>query len=275
MKLQANDINFHILVDKADLNSSKTPVVFLHGFTGSAYDWSFIFEELSESYYPIAIDLIGHGSTESPGEIDFYRTGSQIKQLFQIFEELKLKQFVLVGYSMGGRLALSFALAHPEMLSGLILESTTPGIDDQHERHKRYSRDTDLAYDIEEFGLEEFVDRWLELPLFNTLKNIPPEKYELLKSAKLQNNPTGLANSLRGFSTGIMPNNWERLSELNVNTFLVTGELDGKFTLINDEMEDIIPNAKHNIARGSGHVVHLEKTRDFLILVNYFLKKII
>jgi 2-succinyl-6-hydroxy-2,4-cyclohexadiene-1-carboxylate synthase len=275
MKLKVNDTEFNLLVDEQNLKSSKIPVVFLHGFTGSAYDWSFIFEELPENFYPIAIDLIGHGSTGSPDDYEPYQTKNQIEQLSQIFQQLNLSNFVLTGYSMGGRLALSYAVTNPKALKSLILESTSPGIDDAHERHKRYFRDTELAEDILEFGVEEFVDKWLSLPLFNTLKNIPQEKQELLKAAKKQNDKTGLSNSLRGFSPGIMPSQWDNLSNMSVNTLLITGELDDKFTIINDEMENMIPKAEHKIVRSSGHVVHLEKPEDFINLVNYFLSKII
>ena len=72
MKLKVDDIQFNLLIYESDFSNEKTPIVFLHGFTGRATDWQFIFDKIPEKFSPIAIDLIGHGETDSPENQDYY-----------------------------------------------------------------------------------------------------------------------------------------------------------------------------------------------------------
>ena len=88
----------------------------------------------------------------------------------------------------------------------------------------------------------------------------------------MQNNKTGLINSLRGFGTGLMLPLFDNLKRINCKTLLITGELDTKFTEINKEIVNLFPNAKHEIINNAGHNSHLEKPEKFAEVVNEFLK---
>ena len=275
MKIKADDLNFHLLLNEENLDGSKTPVIFLHGFTGSYIDWRFVYNKLPEGCFAIAVDLIGHGASDSPDNVEYYTPDSQIDQLYKIIKHFNINECVLAGYSMGGRLALSFAAKHNTLLRGLILESTTPGIKGRTERKERIKADEELALKIENEGVENFVDYWLNLPMFASLNQLPEEKYNLLRNFKINNNPQGLANSLRGFGTGRMPALWEKIKSLPDNLMLITGELDQKFSDINKELVSKTKTGEHYIVQNAGHNVHLEKPEEFINLVNYFLRKII
>lgn len=165
MKISVDGINFNLLLDESNLTTDKIPVVFLHGFTGCAEDWLFIFEKLPNNFYPIAIDLIGHGLTDSPANSFYYTTSSIIYQIEVIVNKLSLNRFVIAGYSMGGRAALSYALRSHEKIIGAILESTTAGIENFELKKERVQFDLMLAEKIKSDGIESFINYWFE-PLF-------------------------------------------------------------------------------------------------------------
>ncbi len=273
MFIRINNITIHIYAKDKKEREGKTPVIFLHGFTGSSGEWEPFFEKLHPGFTPVAVDLIGHGNSSSPENISFYTAESIIDQILKVLNSLKFDKVVLVGYSLGGRVALSFAVRFPQKVKKLILESTTAGIEDPREKEKRILSDLQLSEFILEKGIAVFVDYWLSLPLFDSLKKIPEENYKLLKLSKLRNNPVGLANMLKGFGTGEMPDLWNKLNGLNLPVLLISGSLDKKFTALNQKMKKLLPSAKHKIIEGAGHNVHIEKSEDFIILVNQFLSK--
>jgi len=175
---------------------------------------------------------------------------------------------------MGGRAALSYASQYPSNIKALILESSTAGIENTDERDARLINDTELTNKIENIGVEEFIKYWMELPLFESLKSIPQEEYQKIVRNKLNNNKKGLANSLRGFSTGKMVSLWNKLGDLNFPILLITGGLDKKYELIASKMQKLLPQSEHKIMIDAGHNVHLEKPKEFIKLVNNFLEKL-
>lgn len=248
------------------------PLVFLHGFTGSCLEWESAFDKTSADFTTFAIDLPGHGKSSSPNEHELYTAPALVKLLDDIFAYNRFTEIVLCGYSMGGRLALSYAIEHPEKIKGIILESSTAGIENTQDREARYIDDSILAANILSKGIDWFVDEWMRKPLFDTLKHLPQEKYDRLLSLKKKNNPFGLCSTLRGFSTGTMPSYWDKLNELDIPVMLITGSLDEKFTSINKRMNTLLPNSNHKIISGAGHNTHLEKPEEFINLVNSYLR---
>jgi 2-succinyl-6-hydroxy-2,4-cyclohexadiene-1-carboxylate synthase len=257
----------------SDFKPENKSILFLHGFTGSAYDWQEIKQKISPVFNTIALDLIGHGKSSSPADIKFYKSDEIVNQLLFITDYLKIEKAILCGYSMGGRAALSFATTHPEKISALILESTSAGIENEEEKKTRIIGDEQLADFIEYHSIEEFVDKWMEMELFSSLKKLPTNKLLDLKMAKLQNSKIGLANSLRGFGTGLMPYLGNEIKKMNFPVLLITGGLDSKFTKLNKVLFKQFPNAEHKIAESVGHNFHFEKPEDFIAIVNQFIKQ--
>ncbi len=254
-------------------NNSGNLILFLHGFTGSSEDWKNIAGKIDKRFSLAALDLIGHGKSQSPEDENFYSAGSISEQIKQTAAELTDKKIILVGYSMGGRAALSFASKYHEKIHALILESTSPGITSENLRADRVRSDEELAKFILKNPIEIFVDRWMNIDLFNSQKNLPRKILKSEREKKLRNNPVGLANSLKGFGSGKMPPLFDKLENINIKTLLISGELDKKFTTINNNMLKFFPFAENHIIKGAGHNTHLEKPDDFTTVVNNFLKK--
>jgi 2-succinyl-6-hydroxy-2,4-cyclohexadiene-1-carboxylate synthase len=264
--------NVKINVEYFPSVEKETAFVFLlHGFTGSSKDWMEIIPNLNKKFSYTAIDLIGHGQSDAPNELELYKTPSMIAQLDDIFKHFTQERFILIGYSMGGRAALSYAAQYPDKLAGLILESTSAGIVDEKLRQERILHDEKIVKILEKKSIEEFFQFWMSQDLFATLNTIPKEKLLKAKAAKLRNNKIGLINSLRGFGTGVMSPLHDKLHLVKCKTLLVTGELDSKFSNINQELQKKIINSRHEIAKNSGHIVHFEKPEKFVKTVNKFI----
>ncbi len=246
-------------------------LILLHGFSGSSNDWRDVFIDFSLPYKIIAVDLPGHGKSDSPDDNSLYTSEVMIEQLKEIIEIDDAESIILCGYSMGGRLALLFAEKYPLLLNKLIIESSSPGINDEAERKKRLESDEELAKFIETNTIERFVERWINLPLFSSLKNLPDDKLKFYHKCKMNNNQTGLTNSLRAFSTGKMTSLWDKLQNIKIKTLLITGELDEKFSLLNKKMCEQMPLAQQVIVKNAGHIVHLEKPKVFVNLITDFI----
>lgn len=272
MKLKVDDIQFNLLINESDFSNEKTPIVFLHGFTGRAADWQFIFTKIPTKFFPIAIDLIGHGETDSPENQDYYSCHAIIHQIDSIINQLNIKKFIIAGYSMGGRAALAYSLKNLQKIQAVILESTSPGIEDFCLKKERVEFDLLLSDKIKKEGVESFIEYWFNIPLFESLKKLP--HFEDEKKMRNQNNATGLANILSSFSTGLMPSLWSKLHLLEFPVLLLSGELDEKYTDINNEMKNKLPKAIHKSIPGCGHNVHLEKPELFTKFVLDFLNSI-
>jgi 2-succinyl-6-hydroxy-2,4-cyclohexadiene-1-carboxylate synthase len=266
--------NIHIHFEKFNLkNPASLTLIFLHGFSGSSNDWQKIIKLFKDDFQCILIDLIGHGKSSSPENVFQYNSDSVISQISSVTSKLRLEKVILVGYSMGGRAALSYAIPNNEIVKGLILESTTPGIIDESERKERMENDEKLADLIEKDGIEKFIDYWMNLPIFESQKKLPIEKLKEVRKNKLKNNITGISNSLRGFGQGVMPHLWGHLAQINFDVLLITGELDLKYSLINSQILKKIKKSEHKIIMESGHNIHLEKPEVFVTLIKDFVMK--
>lgn len=250
-------------------SETKNYIFLLHGFTGSLRDWTNLLPLLKINYNIVALDLLGHGKSDSPGNISEYFPNELSDQLNTVFNKFTSDKISLLGYSMGGRAALTYALANPKRIENLILESTSPGILSQDDRLVRIESDNSLADFIENHSIEEFVEYWNSIPLFTSQKNHGSFLTEQ-NQRRLENNKMGLANSLRGFGTGQMESNIFSLKYLNVNLLLITGELDTKFTTLSYEMSGLT-SCKHVVIKNAGHNVHFEKPIEYAKVINEFL----
>jgi 2-succinyl-6-hydroxy-2,4-cyclohexadiene-1-carboxylate synthase len=250
------------------------PVMLLHGFTGCAQSWNLLQEALAARFTTIIPDLLGHGRSDAPDDPERYRVERTVADLIAILDGLGLERTHLLGYSMGGRVALAAAIAHPERIASLILESASPGLAGDSERRARIASDNALADLAERDGIDAFVARWEQTPLFATQQRLPEPVRERLHYQRLANNPRGLANNLRGLGTGVQPSLWDRLGELAMPCLLMAGELDAKFVGIAHRMADAIDGARIAIVTGAGHTIHLEEPVNFERLVMEFLRDI-
>ncbi|MCA0984479.1 2-succinyl-6-hydroxy-2,4-cyclohexadiene-1-carboxylate synthase [Halobacillus yeomjeoni] len=243
-------------------------LVLLHGFTGSTNTFDEVVDQFSGSYRIIRIDLPGHARTGPVGVLSMEQF---CRDLYQLFIHLGTGPVNLLGYSLGGRTALSFAVLYPAMVEKVVLESASPGLESSEDQLSRQAKDAGLAEKLENEGLEAFVDFWETIPLFDSHQTLPVQKKAALREERMSHKATGLAESLLGMGTGKQPSWWERLAELRCPVLLITGKQDTKFHQINSRMEEILPNSCWEVVDQAGHTVHLEQTRIFAKIVEDFM----
>ncbi|WHY66075.1 2-succinyl-6-hydroxy-2,4-cyclohexadiene-1-carboxylate synthase [Neobacillus sp. SuZ13] len=250
------------------------PLVLLHGFTGDSTTWAPFHESWGKSTKLIIPDIIGHGKTESPEALNRYQMDAAASDLNTILVQMGIEQVDLLGYSMGGRLALTFALLYPGRVRKLILESSSPGLAMESEKQHRRMKDAELANFIQEQGIIAFVDYWEEIPLFSTMKRLPWETQKKIRKQRLKNSPIGLTNSLLGMGTGSQYSWWGRLSELTCEVLLLTGAEDHKFCAIARQMMKEMKNSSWVVIDGCGHAIHVEEPEKFGTIVSDFLSNV-
>lgn len=235
------------------------PVVLLHGFTGSAGTWETLSGQLAWSHEVIALDMPGHGRSSAPADPARYSLDRFPADLAVVLDALSLRKVVLLGYSMGGRAAMQFAISRGDRLAALILESTSPGVSDPTERVGRVAADSELASMIERDGVSAFVERWEKLPLWESQQALPDSIREMLRLERLANRPAGLANSLRGAGAGATMPVTGRMASISVPALVVAGALDEKHAGLARLLATSLPHATLRIIPDAGHAVHLEK----------------
>jgi 2-succinyl-6-hydroxy-2,4-cyclohexadiene-1-carboxylate synthase len=225
-------------------------IVLLHGFTHTGASWEPVIEALGERYRAIAPDLRGHGAGGDRRPVSLEAVVGDVAALTD-------GPLTLVGYSMGGRIALHVALAlGAPRITRLVLIGASPGLADDRQRAERVAADEALADEVERMSIEEFARRWGSETA--VLADQPAIVRERVDADRLRNTPAGLARALRGLGTGALPSLWDRLGELTMPVTLIVGERDAKFRAIAEEMARVMPHAALVIVPGSGHAVHLE-----------------
>ena len=225
----------------------SAPIVLLHGFTQTGASWDGVRAALPAGRTVLTPDLRGHGRL----------AGARPVTLAAVLDDLDdlVDGAVLGGYSMGGRIALAYAVARPQRVRRLVLVAASPGLADRDERRVRRDADEALARRIEEHGIAAFAAEWENLPLF---AGQPLEVAAAARQQRLRQDPAGLAAALRGLGTGVLEPLWHGLAGLGVPTTLMAGELDAKFGAIAEAMVTRLPDARLVIVPGAGHAVHLE-----------------
>ena len=252
-------------------SGSGSPLLMLHGFTGSRLAWQGIEEDLARRFRVIAINLIGHGETSAPDDPGRYTIRRAVEDILQLLDRLEISRAAVLGYSMGGRVAMNLALTAPERLSSLVLESASPGILDPEERRRRAESDERLAMMIEEQRVTAFIDYWEALPLFASQARLDPDVRRRQRELRLAQSPIGLANSLRGMGAGAMEPVTDRLIEFGVPVLYLAGEDDEKYREIGASMVSRMPNGRFHVVPGAGHTIHLEQPERYVNLVSQFL----
>jgi 2-succinyl-6-hydroxy-2,4-cyclohexadiene-1-carboxylate synthase len=247
------------------------PLLLLHGFTGNRSSFDHLRPLLGNAVRAIVVDLPGHGETPLPerrGRDGFLAT---VEALIRLVDRLGLGMVDLLGYSQGARLALALALNAPDRFGRVILESGSPGLHRRQERTERRAADGQLANFIRRKGVDAFVDRWEAIPLFDGLRQLPPEHQNALRARRRSCTVEGLAGALECLGLGVQPDYWPSLHRQRLPTLLLTGARDTKFTRLARRMAAELPVVWGHAFAGCGHAPHLEAPAEYANEVLSFL----
>ncbi len=246
------------------------PVLLLHGFTGTSDAWDEHGADLVERHRILVPCLPGHGGTTAPPEaMSVEATADALAALLTARDAAPAH---VVGYSLGARVALRLAIAHPEVVDRLVLESPSAGLPTEAERAARRAADEALAARIEAGGIEPFVDEWERNPVFAGT-SLEPDRAAQVREMRLGNDPAGLAASLRLAGQGAMEPLFDRLQTIAVPTLVIAGELDAIGRPRAERVAAEIPGARLAVVDGAGHTPHDERPEAFRRLVTTFLEE--
>ncbi|WP_372369217.1 2-succinyl-6-hydroxy-2,4-cyclohexadiene-1-carboxylate synthase [Candidatus Uabimicrobium sp. HlEnr_7] len=243
-------------------NKNAPTLVLLHGMLGSGEDWQPFIHQWSANFYCATIDLPGHGNSLIGDKNKVY-TFTDVADM--IVREIEAQSFYLIGYSMGGRIALDIIKRYKQRIIKAICISASPGIEDKKEAQQRYNRDQKLLKGKDQ---KQFLQQWYKQPLFI---GIPEHKnYEQLLTKRLQGNFVEMQKGLNIMSVGKQPNMWPWLCINKPQPLLyVCGELDKKYTAIAQRLKQNI-HVQVFTLKNSSHMPHFQQPKVFSDIVNNY-----
>ncbi len=231
--------------------SEAQPLLLLHGFLGQGEDWQPVCKALSPACHCLTPDLPGHGQARlTPGAQSY---AAWVRHLAAFLDDQGVARTVVVGYSLGGRLALAFADQYPQRVAALLLVSAHPGLVEAEARRARRQQDARRAEAIRQQGLAAFLEAWYRLPIFGL--GTPPQA---LLARRSKNDPEAVARVVAEMSPGVQPPLWEALARLPMPVGYVAGGRDAKYAALAHQMQKTQPRLKAWIFPQAGHMVHLD-----------------
>lgn len=233
-------------------DSRKPTLVMLHGFLGSKNDWDTLIPDLLPHFYCICIDLPGHGRSPAlpQGPSGFERVASAIQTTLS---SLSIAKYHLLGYSLGGRIALHLAQAYPDNLLSLSLESSHPGLQSVAERQERVRNDRAWIEKLSSLPIESFLSQWYQQGVFSELTE---SKRQALILKRSNNTSEALLTIFEPTSLAKQEDLWQLPSQLQLPCHYFVGKDDSKFSALASRWASLTDIRVHAIA-GAGHNVHL------------------
>jgi 2-succinyl-6-hydroxy-2,4-cyclohexadiene-1-carboxylate synthase len=232
-------------------------VTLLHGFTLSGRSWRELVSKMPKGRRWIMPDLRGHGTTRldagSPVTME-----ACTADLVLLWDALGIDRSHLVGYSMGGRLALHVAVRLTDRVRSLLTISAHAGLDETA-REGRRQGDEALAERIERFGVEPFVNYWAAQPMFAGLERRGAAFAAERRAERMANRPAGLAASLRGMGAGATEPLWHELPGLHIPCTFVAGADDAAYVNYARRLAGAVAGSHLEIVPRSGHAVQFQR----------------
>lgn len=225
-------------------------LVLLHGLLGDSQDWIEVIAGL-KGINCLALDLPGHGQNHRVQVASF----EAFHHWFcDTLTALGVSRYCLLGYSLGGRLALYHASRQPSGLEALWLESAHPGLPDS-ERPSRIAHDEQWASRLEQAPLKDVLADWYQQPVFSDLTEIQRRRQI---QRRLANRGPAVANMLRSTSLAHQPSLWQWLENTRLPVSYFSGQRDAKFHTLATHLATMAPRLRHITLEG-GHNLHAEQ----------------
>lgn len=231
---------------------SGPAVIFIPGFMQRGDAWAPVAERVGERYPSACLDFRTHSFEARLGEL----------------REAAPPGSAVVGYSMGGRLALHLAVREPERLAALATVGASPGIDDPADRARRRAADEELAAWIEAAPIEAVVERWERLPVF---RGQPEALVEAQRPGRLSHEPRLLAQLLRTAGQGALPGVWDGLRRVRHPLLALAGERDERYLRAARRIALLAPRGDARSVPDAGHAAQLERPEAVAELLLEFL----
>lgn len=220
-------------------------LVFLHGFAGDSREWMAVGERFSR-HPRLYIDLPGHGGSSAVFARDVDEVCLQLSATLGSYNILK---YWLVGYSLGGRIAMYYSCQHPAGLQGLIVEGAHPGLTHFAAREARWLSDGRWAQRFRHEPLADVFNDWYQQPVFTGLTALQRQELIALRS---ENSGAALSAMLESTSLAIQPDLRSALRRCHFPIYYLCGEHDHKFRALGAELAapcQLINDAGHNAHR--------------------------
>ncbi|OED42925.1 2-succinyl-6-hydroxy-2,4-cyclohexadiene-1-carboxylate synthase [Endozoicomonas sp. (ex Bugula neritina AB1)] len=232
---------------------SKPALVLLHGFMGSTEDWQRLTDYLQSHFYIILIDLPGHGNSALNDVSGFADFSYRLEQLLGGFD---LESFSLMGYSLGGRLAMAFAQQTSQCVDVLLLEGAHPGLVVDAEREQRRISDQQWADRFNREPVADVLMDWYQQPVFSDLSQQQRQALICMRAGQQGNR---LAQAMMSFSLSVQADYREALRKMDFPVHYFAGERDSKFLSIGRSLLDDHCLSGLHLIPFSGHNIHKEQ----------------
>ncbi|MGB2079249.1 MAG: 2-succinyl-6-hydroxy-2,4-cyclohexadiene-1-carboxylate synthase [Vibrio sp.] len=249
---------------------TKALPVFLHGFLGSSLDWQACLPYLT-SQHILCIDLPCHGQSRYCEVDSFEQSCDEIEAT--ILDQLakqglpQTMPIILVGYSLGGRLAMfgsaSDACFNQINLQSVVVEGGNFGITDEVERQVRWENDQEWSMNFATQAIDEVLCQWYEQSVFDSLT---PAQRDFYIEQRCDNLGTQLARMLCATSLAKQPYLLDNIKSSEQSFYYICGENDAKFLNLAQNC-----GLEYVAVKDAGHNVHREQPQAFAQLINRFI----
>lgn len=247
------------------------PILALHGFAGAGADFSGLADACTERRW-LAPDLPGHDPAGSPGSLGSWPAApleetagaaAAGRWAVALADAHGTARPVLLGYSMGGRLALHAAILRPEAWRAVVLVGASAGIAAAAERRERRIRDEVWAQRLETDGMRAFLEAWEAQAILQPTTPFPAAWEGARRLRRMSLAPAGLAGAMRTFGQGSLPCLLDDLPHLDLPVHLFAGEHDARCIAHARAMLERLPDATLDMIGGAGHAALFERPEDF------------
>jgi 3-oxoadipate enol-lactonase len=245
-------------------HGSGLPVLFSHSFTSDCTMWSLQVPVFSQRYQFITYDIRGMGRTESPPGEE-YSLDLHTEDLYQLVRHLGLRKFVLGGLSIGGMITVHFALAHPELLTGIIIADSAAA----RPNVPQLNNPQENLQIAQARGMAALADHIIANKLLAPHLQNNPYAVKEYRDRMARNNVIGYCSGMRGLSH--MRDRTGELGQIKLPTLIIVGDLDTPFIEPSKLMHARIAGSKLVVIPGAGHLANIEQPAVFNDAVMGFL----